>query len=460
MAPVATDARESAGAPEPSNTKGFAVLLHLEALARGAETIQSLQFLAVNETRRLVPYRQGFLLIAASSRAAHCRLVAATSIAVVDRDAPFARWLERAVMAAREKFGDEAPRALSAEDMPEKLRADWREHSLPFVLWCPLRLPDKSFVGGLWLARDTPWSDNEPMLVQRLADTYAHAWLALGGRRRQARRWGLRKSIAALVALAFVASMFVPIRLSTLAPVEVVAKDPTIVSAPIDGVIADIYLLPNTPVREGDTIFVFEDTNLRSEYEVAEKTLEVAIAEFRKASQGAFSDARSQADVALLKAQVELREAERDYAKDLLDRVLVKAPRTGLLIYTDKSDWVGKPVVLGERIMEVADPGQIELRIDLPVDDAIVLSEGAQVDVFLDVDPLTSVSANLTHASYHAEPTPDQILAYRVRADFEATEPAVRIGLQGTAKIYGEKVKLFFFLFRRVISTARQMVGL
>ncbi len=110
--------------------------------------------------------------------------------------------------------------------------------------------------------------------------------------------------------------------------------------------------------------------------------------------------------------------------------------------------------------MEIADPDRVELRIDLPVDDAIVLSEGADVRVFFDARPIHAVPATLTHASYHAEALPGDVLAYRVTARLNGPQPDIRIGWQGTAKIYGEDVSLFFLLFRRPISATRQFLGL
>ena len=45
-------------------------------------------------------------------------------------------------------------------------------------------------------------------------------------------------------------------------------------------------------------------------------------------------------------------------------------------------------------------------------------------------------------------------LGYRI------TEDAIpRIGLRGTAKVYGEKVSLFYYLFRRPITYLRQHLG-
>ena len=137
----------------------------------------------------------------------------------------------------------------------------------------------------------------------------------------------------------------------------------------------------------------------------------------------------------------------------------VQAPRAGVVIFGDKSEWIGKPVVVGERIMEVANPEEFELKIDLPVEDAIVLREGAEVEVFLNASPLQAIPATLRHASYHATILPTNVLAYRVEAEFTESSEDIRIGWQGTAKVYGEQVTLFFYLFRRPLGVLRQTLG-
>ena len=184
------------------------------------------------------------------------------------------------------------------------------------------------------------------------------------------------------------------------------------------------------------------------------------MAQYRRAAQGSFGDAEQKADVPLLKAEVELRETERNYAHERLAKIEVKAEQAGLLLYTDKSDWIGKPVVVGQRIMELANPQQLEVRIDLPVEDAIVLREGASATLFLNANPFSSVPATVSHASYHAEVLPNNTLAYRVTAQLEQGSSECRIGWQGSAKIYGQQVMLFTYLFRRPISAVRPWIGL
>ena len=133
-----------------------------------------------------------------------------------------------------------------------------------------------------------------------------------------------------------------------------------------------------------------------------------------------------------------------------------------MLIYSDKSDWIGKPIQVGERIMEIADPSMIQLKVNLPIDDAIVLQTGAELEVFLDSDPLNPIKAIVSSASYTVETSNQDTLSYRLYARFNENQKQdkLRIGLQGTAKVYGDRVSLFFYLFRRPISTLRQFLGI
>lgn len=437
----------------------LATLVQLEGLIRNAQSPQELAFLAVNETRRLMPYRQALLLMGSDRSNRPYHVVSASSVAAVERDAPMIRWLESLVQAVRRKHPDARPIRLSEAECPAALKSGWKEFASVHALWCPLRHPDQSILGGLWLDREFPWQDQEITIIQRAAETYAHAWKALNA---QASGWRkhIPKPAAWIVMAGLLALLCLPVRLSTVAPVKVVVKEPAVVSAPMDGVIADVLVSPNSMVTEGQTILRFEDTNLRNQYEVAEQQLAVARAEHHQAVQSGFLDAERKAAVPLKEAEARLRETERDYARELLGRVDVKALRSGLLLYSDKADWIGRPVVVGERIMEIADPTQVELRVDLPVRDAIVLHQGAEARVFLDALPLESLEAIVTHTSYHAEPLPGDILAYRVTADLvEPTHP-VRIGWQGTAKLYGDRRPLALLLFRRPLTVARQFLGL
>lgn len=440
---------------------GFSTFLQLERAARHAEDEAALGFTLVNETRRLVAYRQAALI---DLRGRRPQVRAVSGVAVVERNAPMIRWLVAlarvlARPTAAPPEARAAARPVTAGDLPQEVARDWPDFAAAAGLWCPLVAPDGRPLGALWLTRDETWSESDRVLLDRLGDAYAHAWAALSGGRP---RWRTRlpRALVALVLLTGLGALLaVPVPQSALAPANVVARDAQVVAAPLDGVIAEMAVAPNQPVAAGDLLFRFDDTALASRLEVAERSLGVARAELRRARQGAFESREQSAEIAVLESRVELRAAELAFARELMGYVEVRAERAGIAVFADADDWIGRPVITGERVLQIADPQSAAVRIDLAVADAIALEPGAPVELFLDVAPLRKLPARLTSASYEASPRPDGALAYRVEAAFAPEVAPPRIGLHGTAKISGETVPLAMYLFRRPLAVARQWIG-
>ena len=449
-------ASESKPQPQPKPAAGPAErILQLEADVRALSQENELRFHIVNESRRIIPFRQAFLVVDPSAP----RVAAISSISLVDRNAPLVLWIESVVRALASEHGvaDRVEFSLPAYGGADLEQAS--EYPFPNFLWVPLRDRKGAVFAGLLLAREQSWREVEIAIAGRIADTYAHAWVALSGKTGQMkpkRSW-LRR-IWPVAALAVLAAGFIPVPMTTLAPAEIVANDSDIVAAPLTGVIDRIDVPPNSLIETGQVLFRFVDTELRNEYQVAEQALLVAQATVRRATQTSFVDPTAKRDLAVAEAELALTKARRDYARDLLDRSIVTARRGGLAIYSDPDDWAGRPVTTGERVLEIADPANIEVRIELAVDDSIALSNGARVRLFLDADPLDAIEARVETTAYHAEPTPDGRLVYRVDAKLVDDE-AQRIGLRGTAQLYGEKVPLYFYLLRRPISALRQSTG-
>ncbi|WP_448208323.1 efflux RND transporter periplasmic adaptor subunit [Azospirillum sp. sgz302134] len=439
-------------------------LLQLERRARRAATVEEFGFLAVNETLGLVRYRQAALW--RCDGAGGGRLVALSGVPMLDRRAPFAVWLERVlaqVNGAGEGDGG-GPRRFDALSLPPSLSRDWAEWLPANAVWVPLFGLGQAPVGALVLAREEAWTDPELHLLGYIADAYGHAWDALAGGTRSwwsgfARRRA--RGAAAVLAVAAVAGVLAfPVHQSALAPAEVIARNPTVVRAPIDGVVDRFEVQPNEAVREGQVLLVLDRVRLQNRLEVARKAYEVAEAEHRQAAQQALFDPKSKANLAVLKGRMEQQAAEVAYTESLLARVEIRAPRAGVAVFDDVNDWIGRPVKIGERILTVADPQDTELEVRLPVAEAIALEPGADLRLFLNVDPQNPVPARLTYAGYQAEPTPDGVLAYRLKAGFEEGLPTPRIGLKGTAKLYGRDGRVIELLLRRPLAGLRQRLGL
>lgn len=436
-------------APVAGAERIFAQFLALESQARRADSCERLAFSMVNDSQALIGFRHAALLIAGKVRAL-------TGISVVEPNAPFVSFVER--VAAELKVagcGDRAG-AVDVQSLGETTRQDQLELSQAQAFWLPLLDRAGQPFGALWMAREQPWGEVETALLTTLGETYAHAWLALQPRRPWRLRWPRRRIAAALAVVALV--LLVPLRQSALAPAEVVPKGGWVVAAPLDGVIAQVVVRPNQMVRQGDLLVRFDATTLSAQADVAERALAVAEAEFKASRQRAFQDAESAARLDLLGARVEQKRAERDYAKDLLARSEVRAEQDGVAVFADAERWTGKPVRTGERILQIADPLRAELRVELPVGNVLQLESGGEVSLFLDNQPLTRVPASLERIGYEAEPVAGGGLAYPLVAGFGEAPP--RIGLRGTAKLYGERAPLAYYLLRRPLTALRQTLGL
>lgn len=440
---------------------GLGTLVQLLGRARRAATVEELAFIMVNETHALLPYRQAALWQRHGRGTG--KVVAVSGAATVDRNVPFIMWLNR-VFGALDVDGADATavRAVDAASLDGAPGEAWAEWLPAHGLLVPLGGEGQPGLGALLFARDQPWSEGDRHLIQELADGYAHAWAHLSGSRHRPwfAAWRRRSLLARLaVAAAVIAALWLPVTLSALAPAEVVAFQPTIIRAPLEGVVDHFEVQPNDQVKEGQVLLVLDRRAIENKLEVASKALAVAEAEYRQAAQQAVFDDKSRALLAVLKGRAEQRRADVTYNQSLLDRIRVTATRGGLALFDDPNAWIGRPVAIGERLIEIADPDQAELEIWLPVSDAITLKPGARVDFFLNVAPDAPLRASLRQASYEATQSSSGLLGYRLKAKLADGVRVPRIGLKGTAKVYGDQVTLFYYLLRRPLAAARQFVG-
>ncbi len=425
-------------------------LVALEGEIRNLPTRSAVAVHAVNAPRDLIGFENAFFI--AFNRNGKARLESASSVATVDAQAPLVRAL---VKKAAQVGQTQKTHALDLTD----LKAD---HGYPNCngAWVPFLDQQKKVFGGLLLSRPLPWEASELAIADRCGQTYAHAVRALSPPS-LIRTFALPRPFVVALLLSAAALMLVPVKLTVLAPFEVVPLAPHVVTAPIDGVIAQIDALPNSPVVAGQILYRFDATVLQAEADIAAQKVQVSAARLATAQNGAFTDEDMKRSVAVSAKELDVANAELAYADSLLKRVKVRARKNGMLIFSSVTDWLGKPVRTGEKVMEIADPLQVVYRVDLGVRDSIALQQGNTVRLFLDADPLRPRDAVISELSYHASPLPDGQLAYRVMAKphrDDGTPP--RVGLRGTAQISGDQVSLGFYLLRRPIAAVRQSLGL
>jgi hypothetical protein len=438
-----------AASPESAT---LAALLQFEAEVRRQPTEAELIYHVANESRRILPYDQMFVLRRARIGEGH-HVIAASSIAVVDRNAPLIAFIESSLkrldVAEAQSF-DASAYAQASDDALD----DYPFHAWH---WQPMRDATGDVFAGLLVARTEPLRDGEAFRLTRIAETVEHGWRALAGGQpvKPIKKLGKRERRGIAVALLGIAIL--PVRMTALAPVEVVAARPFVITAPFAGVVQRIEIPPNTPVRKGQLLVQFDDTKMRNELGIAAEKLAVARARVERSSTAAFGVAEEAREISITRAEFDLAQAEHAYATDMMTKSRIAAPRDGMAIYTDRREWEGRAVNTGEAIMQVADPRDVSLRIDLPAHEQMALETGAPVKIWLDSQPLWSLDARLDRASFQARMTPENILAFALTAKPIAASP--RIGSRGTARVYGRWVPFAYSMLKRPISSARQYLG-
>lgn len=456
-----SSATSSQTGPTPvkdSANAAMLALLKVEAEARSVQSAQELVFLIANEMRKLTRARQVFVVRRATGR--KLTVVGASAMDAVDRNSPLIRWVERMVATLHKRDGTAERRLFALPAYCGENDEENKTYPFPEFVWLPFLLRDDTVFGGVLMAREQPWAESDLVIAERLAKTFSHAWAALTGDRRLRSKGKTRKLLVGGALACMAAALMFPVPISALAPAEIVARDPFVVTAPIDGVIEKVFVEPNSTVRSDQPLLKFVDVTLRNKLKVANRETVVAQTQLRRYSQSAFDDPEAKRELRSAISRLELKKAEAKFAADLLKKTVLKVQKPGVAVFNDKNEWVGRPVAVGERIMEIADPTKIKLKLELSVEDAIVVHKNAKVRVYLDSDPLHPRSARVISTAHEARKTAADVLAYEIVAQFDDDGRKIpRLGVRGTAQIYGDKAPLFFYLFRRPLSALRQKLG-
>jgi hypothetical protein len=438
------------------------LLTSLETRARAANNLAELGFSIANDSYALLEFRQALVF---QENAASSRLLTVSGLARPAEDSPYLIWLQRAWPWLQQKLTNqpgwfELPQDIS--QVPASIVEGWEEWWPTGIFALPLQRRSGESLGWVCFLLDQPPADYQESGLKQVLQTWSYCWEMLQGPKKHG--WPLhwktlntRRRIFAV--LAIVAFLLLPIRQTALAPAEVIALDAAAVASPLDGVIKTIHVRPNQPVKAGQPLFSLDDTTLRNRLEVAQKSVAVADAELQSTTQKSFDNVQSKSELALLSGRAQEKRAELAAVQAQLNRIDVVAGHDGLAVFGDPDDWLGRPVSTGERIMLLANPEKPGVLIHLPVADAVSLDVGAAVKLFLTVTPLSPLDATITETSFQAVLSPAGIASYRLRAGFTQTDEHARIGLRGTAKIYGGWVPMGYYLLRRPLATLREWSG-
>ncbi|MDC1076909.1 HlyD family efflux transporter periplasmic adaptor subunit [Candidatus Pelagibacter sp.] len=441
---------------EDKNIK-IARLIGLEKKSREARTQDELNFVVVNETRQIIDFVNSYLLLKTPTDKYHVKAV--SDLATVDRTAPLVTFVENIINDQKNTNLKEIQN-LEVDKISRSLKIKKPKNIPDNILLIPIFSPQRGLQGFLITTRNEKFNDNEVELARHLSVTYGHAYNTFltdfSIKDFLKKNFTGKRSWIIILSIIFI--LIIPIKITSTAPVEVVPKNPRLITAPFDGVVKNIIVNNNDKINSGDLLIQIEDTDLKNSFNLAKQSLQVAEKELLRSRQFSFSNNEEKARLAELMAQVDLKKAEVESTSERLKNSKIYADKDGIAIVDQKNNWQGRPVSVGEKIITIANPDKVEFLIWLPVKDSLIIKENTDVKVFLDINPIKPLKGKLKRASYQSSLSPEEVLSYQISASFEGEE-IPRIGLRGTAKIYGSRVTLFYYLFRKPITFVRQLIG-
>jgi hypothetical protein len=440
-------------------TQALATLVHLSKRARDARNVAELGFILVNESHALFPYQQAALWLPGRG------VSLLSGVATPEANAPYVLWLKNIFENYLTSKEDTSAELLHAQNLPEEIVSEWQQWLPESAIILPLVVnDDENALGALLLARHQQWHEYEITLLQEWTENWSQSYRLKKSGTAWSGKWlgfkGLKYRSLYFFLAVLLALFLIPVNLTVLAPAELVPLKPSLIRSPLDGVIDSFHVVPNQLVKQGDALFEFDRVNIENRLQIATQALATAKTEYRQKSQQALLDPSNKSKLAVLQGQISEKLSEVSFLQQLSERGFVTAPRNGIALFDDPLEWIGRPVVTGEKVMLVADEHAVEIEAWLSPADTIPLSENALLTFYLNADPFDPLQARVHYVAYEAVQRPDGLYAYRVRASLDNSERQPRVGLKGTAKLSGEKVSLIYWMLRRPLAAIRAWLGL
>jgi hypothetical protein len=451
---------QSAG-PSAAQTQAvntvLARLTNLASAAMEASTLSKAANLIVNQIHTLARTERAVLVPITGRRRIYC----ISGDLEPSQDNAFSQ----AVHEVRRGFGDNPePRVLARDDLPEELDVTKLPEVLDAmngtrVLWLPL----PSVGGGapryaLWLERwkDRDWNPEEIRLLSRASIFFGHA---LTIPRKKKRAEGAGKRVAALLVIALIALMFIPVHARINAPVQVVPDHPYYVFAPFDGIVDELIVSPGETVDEGEVIFRYDTRVMEKRLDEARQAVAVAQAELARLEGAAYDDQEARAKIPVQKLEVQRKQSDVSFIESQLALSEVRTEKAGIVVLDDPDALIGAALKTGEMVLSIAEPTNTKLQMMVPVTDAGLVSVGAETLVRLDSAPLKSIPAKVERLGFDVRVSDEQIPSVLAEGVW-AEETAVMPGQRGVARITGPETALGLQFFRKPLMKVRVWLGI
>lgn len=440
----------------PQAVNLLAQLNELTVHAVSAKSKDSLIFIVLNETAKVIPYDRAMLWDLRSEKPV---LLGVSGHAHVKGDTDVAKSVQELI---KDIPNPDQVQLVSSETLQTK-GADftrWQhEGTKSAVLWVPIIVEGKLQL-GLWVERwnDRAWADQEFKLFAHISRGFAAAFSRFLPKIPLHPTSQLALKIFGATVLLIL--LFLPVPLRIVAPCEVVAKDPYLVTAPLNGIIEEVTVTPGQEVVVDELLFKYDKRVPLQELKVAEKQVEIAKSQLNRVMTKGYDDPESLNETVIWQLQLDRDQVKLDLAKYQASRLDVVAQVPGIIALDDPDQWRGRPVQVGERVMMIVDPSMTKVKIWISESDNIAYLPDEPINIFLNIDPASTYTAQIRYVSDYSLLTETGVTSFVAEADWVDAPEDVKIGLKGSAVLFGQYVPLSYWVLRKPWMAFRRMVGI
>lgn len=445
----------------PQMLQHMAMINQLNVKAFNAESTQALTFIILNDTISAIRYNRAVLWEEDLKKP---KLLGVSGQAVHNKEAALTKQWHQLHQGIKEP---EKAQIITKESLSSHLD-EWdryQEDTKTSVIWLPIHHEGK-LVLGLWLEifgaikNEASIHETLKFLATYLTPAFGAAWAKLQPKFAFKRKHLGKHQILIAIAALLLFSLIVRVPLRVIAPCEVVPNDPILVTAPLEGIIEEMTVNPGDVVKKGTILVEYDKQVPTRNLKVAQKEVEILQAEINRASTLGLADPKSRTELGILNLKLEKEQQNLNLAQWQSKQLTIRAPDEGIVMSDNPENWRGKPVQVGEKILSINNPSDTKIRIWIPESDNIVLEKDKPIKIILNIEPETSHAATIYYIANESTMSSDYLPSFVAEAHWVKQPENIKLGLKGTAILYGQNVSLFYYLIRKPWSKVRNFLGI
>lgn len=247
-------------------------------------------------------------------------------------------------------------------------------------------------------------------------------------------------------------SIFIRVKSYEAVPGIVIFGSVTPITSNVSGVIKSFKLAPYDYINVGDVIADFDPRDWDRQEKLLEDELNVITAQWRLTMRDVFLDTKSKNEIEVLALKMRQKQNDLDHMRNNLEQQSLIAEQAGIVLFNGQEDFEGRSVLVGEKLMSLADPKDRTLSLYVPIDKDITLDMTQDV-VFKPTKAILGTESARIQQGQSLEKAPIETIdgqKYKIMtARFTQSDAShFDADAHGEVIIYGDDISLFRQLFK------------